>query len=373
MSARIVLICAFAVIAGCGGGGIDGPPPGAKFLYASVASQNSDGTFSAAIYAFGVHDHGTLSPVSGSPFAPTSNSPIAITRDSKFLYSGDSTDKLSAFVIHSDGSLTAVPGSPFATSGAVLALVTHPMADFLYVSGYTATGVNTFTVYAINSATGAISPTAYTPGNDSLNYVGAFTPDGRYLYGYVYGDLPPQIRVASTDPATGALSRVPVGPVEALNPGDFAPGPMAIDPAGKFLYVGNVRSGLAHSYGGLYAYSIDAGTGALTPVPGSPFYPGGSQSSLAIDASGKFVIVDCLSVLSINPDTGALTSVPGSPFGQEYCGSVAADPSGPYVYIGTDDPGGVFTYVLDQVTGPLAQISGQDVPGLEVNSIALTH
>src|SRR6267142_1807993 len=118
MNARIVLICAFAVIAGCGGGGSDGPPPvPSRFLYATAYSQDSNGILSGGIYAFGVEAGGALIPVSGSPFAATSGSApfvIAITRDSKYLYSVDAvTGKLLAFLIHSDGSLTAVPGAPF--------------------------------------------------------------------------------------------------------------------------------------------------------------------------------------------------------------------------------------------------------------------
>jgi len=37
------------------------------------------------------------------------------------------------------------------------------------------------------------------------------------------------------------------------------------------------------------AFSINAGTGALTPVPGSPFPATGSPSSVAATADGRFV------------------------------------------------------------------------------------
>ena len=135
------------------------------------------------------------------------------------------------------------------------------------------------------------------------------------------------------------------------------------------------------------AYSIDAVSGALTAVPGSPFDVGGIQYyGVAIDASGRFLIVDithpkmpgnCLAVLSIDPDTGALTSVPGSPFGQ-ICGLVAADPSEPYVYIGgnygSPPGGGVYVLSMDQATGALTPMGSVTFPGnTVVSSIALTH
>jgi 6-phosphogluconolactonase len=391
MNGRIVLICAFAFIAGCGGSDSTPPLP-SKFLYASVYNQNGNGVdappqrVSGAVYAFGVDANGTLSPVSGSPFAPTAVSApftIAITHDSKFLYSSDyATGKLSAFLILSDGSLTVVPGSPFATPDFPTALVTHPMAEFLYVFGVGSAPLwkGSLTVYAIDSATGAISLTSSTTIGYTVAYnAAASTPDGRYLYGY---SSPAAIAGFSTDAATGVLSPLPGNPL-ALDSGSFSAGPMAIDMAGKFLYVGNGRSLMGVGQG-LYAYSIDAGTGALTPVPGSPFDVGGLQVSLAVDASGKFLIVDIspdtvacrLTVLSIDPNTGALTSVPGSPFG-ESCGYVAADPSGPYVYFGgwgsSNSHGSVFTYSMDQATGALTLIGAQDVPGTQVGPIALTH
>jgi len=140
----------------------------------------------------------------------------------------------------------------------------------------------------------------------------------------------------------------------------------------------------------MVAYSIDAASGALTPVPGSPFSVGGAPDSVAVDTSGKFLIVsvlppgqaagNCLAVLSIDPGTGALTPVPGSPFGPlQWCGFVAADPSGPYVYAGNSGltaQAAVFVLSIDQATGALTSIGQSNIPDKDrfgVAFIALTH
>jgi Lactonase, 7-bladed beta-propeller len=88
---------------------------------------------------------------------------------------------------------------------------------------------------------------------------------------------------------------------------------MAIDPSGKFAYVANQVSN------NVSAYMIDASSGALTPIAGSPFAAGQSPISIAVDLSGKFAYVtnhgaNNLSAYSINPVTGALTPIAGSPF-----------------------------------------------------------
>ena len=68
------------------------------------------------------------------------------------------------------------------------------------------------------------------------------------------------------------------------------------------------------------AYTINAATGALTPVPGSPFAAGLTPSSVAVSANGRFAYVtndantSDVSAYTIDATTGALTPIPGSPF-----------------------------------------------------------
>ena len=392
--AKFIAVGALLCLVGCGGGGSDGTPAvPSRFLYASAYA--GPNTFSAAIYGFAVDASGALSPVPGSP-APTSDGggPIAIARDSKVLYT-TTFDGLSAFQINADGSLTNAPVPSYSMTDAQVGLVAHPTADFLYASGNS--GV--LTVFAIDSATGALSPTSsVTLSNEFLESSAVITPNGQYLY---QNDLdrnddlfPTSVQIAgfSTDAASGALSPVPGSPLTLTTPSPSttsSSGPMAIDPTGKFLYVGyqfvvvNVGDD-----GGLAGYSIDAASGALTAVPGSPFAIGGVPNSVAIDPSGEFLIVSVfplgggshLAVFSIDPGTGALTSVPGSPFGPTYSwGGVAVDPSGSYFYAGTalqtaNSPATVFVLSLDQATGALASIGETTIPDkLGVSFLALTH
>src|SRR5205085_6437734 len=89
-----------------------------------------------------------------------------------------------------------------------------------------------------------------------------------------------------------------------------SPQAIATDPTGRFLYVSNGTSK------NMSAYSINLSTGALTPVPGSPFPDAGGK--IAMDPKGRLVYAktgtSAVSVYSPNFFTGALTPVPGSPF-----------------------------------------------------------
>ena len=397
MKARIVLILAIALVAGCGGGGSNGTPAvPSRFLYASA--YGGPNTVPSGISGFAVYPGGALglAPGSGSLYTGDGGAkPIAITRDSKLLYAafaylgaaGGGSDLL-ALQINADGSLTNAPVPSYSMSDAQLGLVAHPTADFLYASGNS--GV--LTVFAIDSATGALSPTSSVTLGKFLKNSAVITPNGRYLY---QNDLdrnddlfPTSLQIAgfSLDAATGALSPVPGSPLTLTTPSPSTTsrtGPMAIDPTGKFLYVPyqfvvvNVGTD-----GGLAAYSIDAESGALTAVPGSPFGVGGGPSSVAIDASGRFLIVSIyplgggarLAMFSIDPGTGALTSVPGS--FTCYCESVAADPSGPYFYAGTayQNTATVFALSIDQATGAVASIGEASIPDMfGVAFLALAH
>jgi DNA-binding beta-propeller fold protein YncE len=60
---------------------------------------------------------------------------------------------------------------------------------------------------------------------------------------------------------------------------------VAVDPTGKFVYVPSWN-------GGVWGYTINPTTGALTPIPGSPF-PSGAHGPywVAVDPTGKFAYV----------------------------------------------------------------------------------
>ncbi len=92
-----------------------------------------------------------------------------------------------------------------------------------------------------------------------------------------------------------------------------------MNPAGTILYLLNYNDNT------VAAYSIDANTGALTPVAGSPFATGLEPFYLTVNTAGTLMYVanrgdNNVSAYSIDPATGALTPVPGSPF---------ASPGGP--------------------------------------------
>ena len=75
---------------------------------------------------------------------------------------------------------------------------------------------------------------------------------------------------------------------------------------GKFVYVIN------EGPNNISAYSINAATGSLTPVSGSPFTAGKYTENVAVDPTGKFVYVTNwgdgnISAYTVNASTGALT------------------------------------------------------------------
>ena len=119
---------------------------------------------------------------------------------------------------------------------------------------------------------------------------------------------------------TGALTPIPGSPFAT----GFSPYSVAVDPTGQFAYVANesIENYRAGRPGTVSGYSIDRKTGALTPVPGSPFAGGDVPRSVTVDPTGQFAYVtnvysNTISGYSIDRKTGALTLVSGSPFAAE--------------------------------------------------------
>jgi len=85
-----------------------------------------------------------------------------------------------------------------------------------------------------------------------------------------------------------------------------------VNPASSFFYAASAGNNL-------YGYAINAATGALTAMSGSPFSGGGGTWGVVVDPTGSFLYVadataNTVSAFSINSSTGVLTAVSGSPY-----------------------------------------------------------
>jgi DNA-binding beta-propeller fold protein YncE len=153
---------------------------------------------------------------------------------------------------------------------------------------------------------------------------------------------------------SGALTPIPGSPFAA---GSY-PRSVAVDPAGRFAYVTNA------SAANVTVYTINATSGALTPILGSPFAAGAFPNSVAVDPAGKFAYVANtnsydISGFTINATSGALTPILGSPFpARRTPVYVAADPTGRFAYVTNADPNNVSGYAINATTGVLTPIPG---------------
>jgi len=240
---------------GVGGAGIAlACTPDGRFL-AAANSGSSD------ITMFRIGSDGALTPVAGSPFAMDAVAHgIKISPDGKFLAAAlQSINAVAMFRIATDGTLAPVAGSPFA--GALVGALTSADINcsgrqlFAGTSG-AATTVDVFDIATSGSLT-PLPDSPFTPGfGDSSNVV-LLNPNERLLF--ASNPLSKSVTVF-TVASNGSLSPVAGSPFAA--PGSFLPSGMAMDQAGKFLYVADGSV--------IYGYAVADG-GALTSLPGSPF------------------------------------------------------------------------------------------------------
>jgi 6-phosphogluconolactonase len=254
-----------------GGGGLSMFVSGGSYLYATDRNAGAVAGFSYD------SSSGKLTPVPGSPF-PAGNTPVQATQSfqGKFLYVSnlnDSAGGISAFSIDfNTGALTPISGSPFPTGAA---------GSFPGPSALAVDGIGD-TLYAALVGTG-----------NTNNKIAAF----------------------AIDPNSGSLTALPGSPFATGS----APAYMALLPitftGSPFLYTANVQDNT------ISAFTAD-GTGALTPVNGSPYAGGTSISGLAVTqtASGSFLLyagdpqAKAVRAYTIDGNTGALSPLPGSPF-----------------------------------------------------------
>lgn len=137
----------------------------------------------------------------------------------------------------------------------------------------------------------------------------------------------------------------------------FSPQQTVLDPNGQYLYLLATSNNLVATL-----FTVNSGTGALTqsgnptPVSATP-----DTTYSIIDPYGRFLYVagfngNLVYAFQINASTGALTAVMGSPFSTNVNGPVSmiADHSGQYLYVINNGNGTISGYTIDQtltVTG----------------------
>ena len=226
-------------------------------------------------------------------------------------------------------------------------------AGFAYAANNASNDVS---AYTINATTGALTPVPGSPFAAGLNPVTVTVhPSGQFAYvANAFNGGIGDVSAYTINATTGALTPVPGSPFAAgLNPVT-----VRVHPSGQFAYVTN------YFQNDVSAYIINATTGALTPVPGSPFAAGLSPVSVTVHPSGQFAYVanqgqNDVSAYTINATTGALTPVPGSPFAAGFFPvSVTVDPRGKFAYVANYLQNDVSAYTINATTGALTPVPG---------------
>jgi len=278
--------------------------PARKFAYVV----NPYGLLSnSAIFGYTI-DHGTgdLVPMPGSPFASSGSTGLTVHPGGQFAYAVNANvGTVSVFAIDpATGALSPVPDSTVTTgaSPSSYSIAIEPTGRFAYVGNFHANSVSVYTIGADGKLTAmAGSPFPTTGGNVQTISI---TPNGRFMYVTNWAGTVAAYRIA---PDSGALTLVMTDASGSNNQTSV------IDPTGKFLYV------VHYSDQNIDTYTIDAATGALTKVPGSPFSSGtGYPKSFTLDPTGRFAYATSyfgnpltdLSFYTIDPATGVITLRP---------------------------------------------------------------
>jgi 6-phosphogluconolactonase len=263
---------------------------------------------------------------------------ITVNPSEKFLYvpSGVVGDNsIVGFKIGTEGLLTPLAGSPFTSVAGIYSLAFTPNGKFAYGAAGYSSSQGEIEEFSVDTATGALTSAGMVAAGEGTT-TATVSPNGKFVYAPNYYSA--TVSAYTVNATTGLLTQVSGSPYAD---GAIIPAGAIVHPSGKFLYIGN-------QFGSVSAFNINTKTGQLTPISGSPFPGIGTEAgqTLAIDPAGHFLYIGFgvpdnetqpgyLAGYQINQSTGALTAVPGSPYSVGQFGEgVAVDPSGQYLYYG---------------------------------------
>lgn len=269
----------------------------------------------------------------------------------RFVYVANYTShNVSAYLVNpTTGELTSSGSNVPAGQGPVTVAV-DPLGKFAYVANtHNVQGGNSISIYSIHATTGALTNIGTVAAGIQPRSV-TVDPLGRFAY--VASSYPPSILAYNINATTGALSIIGSVPAGSRNNALS----VSVEPTGRFVYAASFDNPTSP---GVFAYTINASTGALTSI--GVVTAGRAPWSVSIHPAGRLAYVSdfvdsTVSVYAINDTSGALTPVTGSPFAVATGGEpITFEPSGKFAYVGR---GSIYAYSVDATTGVLTPITG---------------
>ncbi len=358
-------------LSGCGAN-----QPGLAPHESEAKKSESEAAKPARVMLYGVANSAILNYFIRAPIAPASGAFTAfhsspapvlcsggmVAVDAQFLYisapltqgcPGPGGQIYGYKLDHATGATTALDGSPFSIGGnaSPQGMAAAHNNRFLY-----AADTNRIDGFSVDSETGALKKLSHSPFPSGDNSQLVVDPSGKFLY--ATDDKAPGGIRAFTIAADGDLAPIHGSPFGFTHEARTGGEPYGIVDTGKYLYTSLNATDL------IAGFSIDAKTGALTPLADSPFPVAAQPASLAL-AHGFLYAVSLtegsVSGFHINPETGALKPVPASPFTSDSA-TIAADPSGKYLYV--SKLRGVQGYDVNPETGRLT-VGAASIRGID--------
>ncbi|HEY2476090.1 MAG TPA: beta-propeller fold lactonase family protein [Candidatus Cybelea sp.] len=243
--------------------------------------------------------------------------------------------------------------------------------EFLYVAN---SEERTITAYEID-VDGSLRPVKGSPFKTrgptrSL----AATPQGTFLYASDQNYPPPNLGFVlayAIDANSGALTPVKGSPFQTKGGEPFD---LAVDATGTHLYASNTYAN------SMLGYEI-AENGTITPIHGEPFPAGAQPEHISIDLDGGFLYagnteVPSISEYAVSPSTGGLSQIPGSPLSLSeahapFANAIAIDAEDQVLYVSNARDNGLFPFKVNASTGTLSLI-GDLFPDTALPSDATT-
>jgi 6-phosphogluconolactonase (cycloisomerase 2 family) len=288
-----------------------------KFLFVLNPTSNNISMFQIN------QTNGALTEVKNSPFAavPSSNpnqAPtfpdfLATEKSGQFLFVGykfgnfSGQGAVNTFLIDAN-NLQLVQAASTDIRSSPVGLLTDPKGLWLYVGlgPNPTTGVQDSgtLVFSIDPLSGKLTFNGSAGGQSETGRCIGMDPQGRFFFD-------------GRGSRSGLIDSGPISPVDGTSaPANTIalatgfPAGLLAENSGKFLYVSQ--------QGGVFAYSIDQTTGALTLIPGGPLALSFTTGTAVADTTGPYLYAltsNAMEGFQVDPATGSLTKIATAPSG----------------------------------------------------------